>query len=128
MATLLRIKRSIENDVWKIVFSLDLAALSESDKELMRKFGEPTINAGGTFVDPTVPSAFNFTLPDKIILVRTEMPYTQTFDSKSPDFLVATQAKALVYENTFITRYQQAFTTLRSLTDTFSGERVVTLN
>jgi len=128
MATLLRIKRSIENDIWKITFSLDLAALPESDKELMRKFGEPSINVGGTFVDPTIPSAFNYTLPDKFILIRTDMPYTQSFDSKSAEFTVATQSKALVYENAFVLRYQEAFTALRTMTDTFSGERVVTLN
>lgn len=128
MATLLRIKRSIENDVWKITFSLDLGALAESDKELMRKFGEPTINVGGTFVDPSSPSLFNFILPDKYILIRTEMPYTQAFDSKSAPFNTSTQAKALVYENAFISRYQDAFTALRTLTDTFSGEKVVTLN
>lgn len=128
MATLLRIRRSIENDIWKITFSLDLAALPESDKELMRKFGEPTIDVGGTFADPTYPTAFSYTLPAKLILVRTDMPYTQEFDSKSADFTTNTQAKALLYEDTFITRYQNAFTALRSLTDTFSGERVVTLN
>lgn len=128
MATLLRIRKSIENDIWKITFSLDLSALPESDKELMRKFGEPTINVGGTFTDASYPTVFTYTLPDKFILVRTDMPYTQTFDSKSADFLTSTQAKALLYEDTFISRYQAAFTTLRSLTDTFSGERVVTLN
>jgi hypothetical protein len=128
MAPLLRIKRSIENDIWKITFSLDLAALPESDKELMRKFGEPTINVGGTFDDTSYPVTFTYTLPDKFILIRTDMPYTQSFDSKSPDFSTATQAKALLYEQTFVTRYQAAFVALRTLTDTFSGERVVTLN
>ena len=128
MATLLRIRRSIENDIWKITFSLDLAALPESDKELMRKFGEPTINVGGTYTDNTYPTTFTYTLPDKFILVRTDMPYTQTFDSKSADFATGTQAKALLYEATFIANYQAAFVTLRTFTDTFSGERVVTLN
>jgi len=128
MATLLRIKRSIVNEIWSITFSLDLAALPESDKELMRKFGEPTINVGGTFADPTYPTAFSYTLPEAFILVRTDMPYTQLFDAKSADFMTNTQAKALLYEDTFISRYQAAFTALRSLTDTFSGERVVTLN
>jgi hypothetical protein len=56
------------------------------------------------------------------------MPYTQAFDSKSADFTTATQAKALLYEETFVSRYQAAFVALRTLTDTFSGERVVTLN
>ena len=41
MPALFKIKRTIENDIFKIQFSLDLTVLPESDKELIRKFGEP---------------------------------------------------------------------------------------
>jgi hypothetical protein len=53
MPAQLKIKRAINNDVWNITFSLDTEKLSESDKELMRKFGEPEINVGGIFLAPT---------------------------------------------------------------------------
>jgi hypothetical protein len=123
MPALLRIKKYIENDIWKITFSLDTASLPESDKDLMRKFGEPTINVGGTFVDED--QTFSYTLPDKFLRVRTDLPYTQEFDSKSPDFELDTSSKALAYETAFVSNYQAAFAILRSMTDTFTGERVV---
>ena len=83
MAGLLRIKRSIDNDVWTITFSLDLNLLPESDKELMRKFGEPSIEIGGTYLAET---ADQYTLPLKTLRIRSDLPYTQTFDSKSPEY------------------------------------------
>jgi len=121
MPALLKIKRSIENDVWRINFNLDAASIPESDKELMRKFGEPEINVGGTF---TVPEVGDFTLPDKYIKVRSGLPFTQEFDSKSPEFLTDVQEKALAFEEEFVSRYAQAFTDLRVSQDTFTGERV----
>jgi hypothetical protein len=121
MPALLKIKRSIDNEVWKINFTLETASIPESDKELMRKFGEPEINVGGTF---TVAGLGDFTLPDKFIKVKSGLPYLQEFDAKSPDFSANTQEKALAFEEEFVTRYAQAFTTLRSSEDTFTGERV----
>jgi hypothetical protein len=130
MPALLRIKRSISNDVWKISFSLDTQAIPESDKELIRKFGEPQINVGGTVtyfptnpVDPGVPEA-TYTLPDKYIRVRTDLPYTQDFDSKSVDFSEDTQVKALAFQEKFVSDYAAAFTALRAKADTFTGESI----
>jgi hypothetical protein len=121
MPALLKIKRSIDNEVWKINFTLDVASIPESDKELMRKFGEPEINVGGTF---TVAEVGDFTLPDKYIKVKSGLPFLQEFDSKSPDFLTDVKEKALAFEEEFIVRYTQAFTDLRSSEDTFTGERI----
>ena len=121
MPALLKIKRSIDNEVWKINFTLDVASIPESDKELMRKFGEPEINVGGTFI---VAEVGDFTLPDKYIKVKSGLPFLQEFDSKSPDFLTGVKEKALAFEEEFIVRYTQAFTDLRSSEDTFTGERI----
>lgn len=119
MPALLKIKREISNDVWVLNFSLDVSKLPESDKELMQKFGEPEINTGGTFLAST---ANEYILPDKYIKVRSGLPFTQTFDSKSPDFVSDTQAKAVAYQTAFVTKYTQAFTTLRTQEDEFTGE------
>jgi hypothetical protein len=121
MPALLKIKRSIDNDVWKITFSLDLASLSESDKDLIRKFGEPQINVGGIFLSGT---ENEYTLPDKYIRVRTHLPFTQEFDSKSPSFSENTQVKALAFQQFFVEQYSQAFTDLRDNPDTFTGEYI----
>jgi len=121
MPALLKIKRFIENDVWKINFSLDINSLSEHDKDLIRKFGEPQINIGGVYLAETLNT---YTLPDKYLRVRSDLPFTQEFDSKSPDFETATQAKAQAFQDTFTALYLGAFTTLRTSTDTFTGEYV----
>ena len=120
MPASLKIKRAIENDIWKIQFSLDLATLPESDKELMRKFGEPQMNAGGSF--GTAPN--NYILPDKWIRVKSDLPYTQEFDSKSPLFNTSIQTKAEAYQTAFKTAYARAFTALRMKADTFTGEEI----
>ena len=119
MPALLKIKRNIENDIWKINFSLDAVSLPESDKDLMRKFGEPTINIGGIFLEGTPDE---YTLPDKYIRIRSDLPFTQDFDSKSLDFETNTQAKALAFQTTFVDNFTGALQTLRANADTFTGE------
>lgn len=119
MPALLKIKRTIENDIWKINFSLDSVSLPESDKELMRKFGEPTLNIGGIFLEGTPDE---YTLPDKYIRLRSDLPFTQDFDSKSVDFENNTQAKALAFQTTFVDNFTDAIENLRNNADTFTGE------
>jgi hypothetical protein len=121
MAAQLKIKRSISNDIWAITFSLDIEKLSEADKELMRKFGEPTINAGGVILQNT-PNEYTF--PDKFIKVRADLPFTQEFDSKAGFFATNTKVKAEGYQNHFIEAYTEAFEELRSNADTFTGEYI----
>lgn len=121
MPALLKIKRTIENDVWKLNFSLDSSSVSEYDRELIRKFGEPQINVGGVFL---AESDDEYSLPDKYIRVRTDLPYTQEFDSKSPDYSENTQTKALAFQQAFVEKYSQAFEDLRNNPDTFSGEYI----
>jgi hypothetical protein len=121
MPALLKIKRSIENDIWRINFSLDTVTLSEYDKELMRKFGEPQINIGGTYDSESV-NAWSYTLEDKYLRIRTDLPFTQEFDSKSPDYADYTQEKALIFQSSFVAKYNDAFTAMRASSDTFTGE------
>lgn len=125
MPALLKIKRNIENDVFKLQFSLDLTSLPESDKELMRKFGEPLINIGGVFLEDTDNS---FSLPEKYIRVKSDLPYVQEFDAKSNVLgFVSTQAQAEGFQEAFVDRYQTALSELRSLQDNFTGEFTVNI-
>lgn len=125
MPILLKIKRTIENDVFKTQFSLDLSALPESDKELIRKFGEPLINVGGLFLDETENA---FTLPEKYIRIKSDLPYIQEFDAKSNTLgFVSTQAQAEEFQEVFVSRYTIALQELRSLLDTFTGEFTVNI-
>ncbi len=124
MATILKITRSISNDIWKISFSVDNERFSESDKELIAKFGEPTLNAGGTFLEDTENS---YTLANKYIRIKTDLPFVQTFDSTSDPFDTNTQIKAQAYQDAFVDRYTQALSDLRTQSDTFTGEYLVNL-
>jgi hypothetical protein len=120
MPALLKIKRSLDNDVFKINFALDTATLPESDKELIRKFGEPQINIGGIYLEDT---DNEFTLADKYVRVRSDLPYTQEFDAKSNSLgFSSTQAQAIEFQRVFVEKYQAAFEELRALPDTFTGE------
>ena len=122
MPALLKIKRAIANDVFKITFSLDVNSLPENDKELIRKFGEPQINIGGEYL-PGTDNAF--TLPDKFLRIRSDLPYTQEFDAKSNLLgFASTEAQAYAFQDAFISNYIGAFETLRSNADTFTGETI----
>jgi len=102
-----------------MTFVLDTQKLSESDKAVMLKFGEPTINVGGTYLAATLDE---YILPAKFIRVVSDLPYVQAFDSKSTAFSTATQVKAQAFQNAFIFNYTAAFTALRAQNDSFSGE------
>lgn len=131
MPALLKIKRSIENDIWKLSFSLDVLSLSENDKELIRKFGEPQINIGGTYLEG---SDDEYILADKYIRVRSDLPYVQEFDSKSIIISEGTQgaqspeasaeARALDFQEHFVELYATSFAELRAKADTFTGEYI----
>jgi hypothetical protein len=119
MSALLQVTRGINNDVWQITFTLDSANLSESDKQLIAKFGEPTINVGGTFL---INTADTYSLPDQYIRVRTDLPFTQTFDATTSPFNTNTQVKAQAFQDAFVANYTAAFVTLRATPDTFTGQ------
>lgn len=132
MPILLKTKRAIDNDVFKVTFSLDVARLPERDKELLSKFGEPKINIGGVYLSGT-PNEFSF--PDKYIRIKSDLPFTQEFDAKSdaiydtsPTTAQAnTQAKAVAFQNSFTQAYTAAFTSLRSYNDTFTSEYITNI-
>ena len=125
MPALFKIKRTIENDIFKIQFSLDLTVLPESDKELIRKFGEPQINIGGIYLEGTDNA---FTVSDKFLRIKSDLPFVYELDAKSNLLgFASTQAQALAFQEEFVARYTQAFEDLRNMTDTFTGEFTVNI-
>ena len=124
MSAILKITKSIDNDIWKIAFSIDPLKFSESDKQLIAKFGEPEINVGGVFLDN---DPKEYTLPNKFIKIRSGLPYTQEFDSRGAPFDTNTQIKADAYLDVFVDRYTDALTALRANQDSFSGEYLINI-
>jgi len=118
--SLFRVFQSINNDVWALQFVNDPAYLTEGDKKAMRQFGEPEVELGGTFLADT---ENEFVLPTKKAKVRADFPYTQYFDARDAAFEDATQTKVEAYRDAIMTRITTAFTDLREMADTFTGER-----
>jgi len=117
----LRTHKSIENEIYVVIFENDLTALSNADKELMQKFGEPEIDLGGTFL---AGGANEFSLPAELVKVRSDFPIRKEFDSRSAPFNTNTLTKVNGYKDEIQTRFASAFTTLRSKTDGFTGEEI----
>jgi hypothetical protein len=119
-----RIFSYLKNEVYTLRFENDATALSEDDKQLMRDFGEPEINMGGTFL-PGDPD--EYTLPNAYIKVRSGFPYTREFDAKSGEFATNTLTKVDGYRDEIIVRFTDAFETLRAKapdSQAFTGELV----
>ena len=117
---LLRVYQTIDNDIWSLTFVNDPEYLSDGDKRLMKKFGEPQIDIGGTFLANTENT---FTLPSRNVKVRADFPLTVTFDSRDADFETSTKDKVEAYRDEIVTRFTSAIQALRAIEDTFTGER-----
>ena len=55
--------------------------------------------------------------------IRSDFPFTQTFDSRDADFTANTKTKVEAYRDAIVTRFTTAIEDLRASEDTFSGER-----
>lgn len=115
----LRVFQSIENDIYVVRFENDPLALSEEDKQLMQKFGEPEINLGGTFLAAT---ANEYTLPDEYVKVRSDFPIRKEFDSKGAPFDTNTVIKVTAFREDTTDKFTDAITALRAQADTFTSE------
>lgn len=117
---------TIGNGVWEVTISLQPGSLSQADTQLISKFGEPTINTGATLLS----GGLAYTLPNNYIGVVSGLPYVQTFDTSAAPFNqgfsnTVTQVNAWI--SYFNTTYIAAFTALRTKTDTWSGQQLVTV-
>ncbi len=121
---ILRVYQTIENDVWKLTFVNDPDHLSDTDRKLMQKFGEPEIQIGGVYLDG---DPNEFTLPEKTARIRRDFPLTVTFDSLSEPFDTATQIKVEAYRDDIVDRFTDALVALRATPDTFTGEKTYTV-
>jgi hypothetical protein len=109
----------VANDVFFV--KTETLSYSAADLELMTKFGEPTVDAGGTF-DYGV--AQQFTLASKTCFINKSFPITQSFDATSvPD----AEEKAEAWATEMISRITTAVTNLRALSDTFSRQETTTV-
>ena len=114
----IRSYKKLEDGVY--VVSVHTEDWSEAEKSLMAKYGEPSIDIGGTFSVEYL----EFTLPTQLVRVMSESPFTQRFDSRDN---VDAEARALLWQQTVVGRITDTVVSLRLLGDTFTGEEVVTV-
>lgn len=108
---------TLANGVYQVaVYTEDWSQL---DKLLMAKYGEPSIDVGGSFLGD-VPY-LDFTLSSKLVLIMSETPFTQRFDSR--DYADA-EDRANLWRSTIIDRLSEAVAVLRTGDDTFTKEEV----
>ena len=117
---LMRMVRTLENRIFTVQILTENFGIQ--DVRLMRTFGEPVIEIGGTFgVAPNT-----FILPGSPRRLRSQFPVVQQFDG-TVTMTPPAQDRATVWGNTIVTRIQTALATLRGNLDTFTTERAETL-
>ncbi len=115
MATF-RTFKTLQNN--KFMVEIRTEEFSELDTNLMLNFGEPEINAGGSFTGPPA-----YSLSDDLEKIKSGSPFKQSFDSA--DFGDA-EARADVWADEIIVRLKAELDTLRALADGFTGETTET--
>ncbi len=121
MATL-KVQQEIENDLFRVILTIDKTDLSESDRKLIQKFGEPKINVGGAYGS----GGDSFTLPDEFVRIVTDFcPYVKEFDSTTAPFNSNTTVRVESFRTGVTTKWTGAITTLRTNVDTFTKQVLV---
>lgn len=110
----------LDNGVYQV--SINTEDWSEGDRALMLKYGEPSIDLGGDFFGE-VPYQ-EFTLSANLVLIMSESPFTQRFDSR--DYADADE-RAELWKTTIIDVITQAIIDLRAQEDTFTREELATV-
>lgn len=115
-----RVVQSLDNNTRSFLFINDMAALAQSDRALITKFGEPEINLGGAFTTDTV----DWTLPDSFVKIISGLPVRRDVDVSVAPFLTNTANRLATYRATITTRFSAAISALRANNDVFTNEYV----
>jgi hypothetical protein len=118
----LRVQQQIVNDNFKFLFTIDPESISDTDYLLVRKFGQPSIDFGGSFTNGTQ----MYTMPSNYYDFPNDFPVCISFSGTVP-FDVTVEANLDLYRTTMVTRITSAITTLRSTTDNFSNEFITVI-
>lgn len=117
----IRIFSKLEGGIYQITIKTE--DWSENDKLLMQRFGEPTVELGGTFMSETVPY-LEFTLPASSARIMTESPFTSRFDFRDN---ADAEDRANLWKTEATSRITDAVAELRANEDAFTKEEVITI-
>ena len=113
----LKTEKTLVKGVYKVKLSVE--EVSIADQTLMDKFGEPTIDFGGTF-DPEGTGP-DFVLPAKIRKIKSQMPQEVSFDSADDTVADEAKEKAIKWVAQISGRIQAALDTLQTNSDDFTS-------
>ncbi len=116
----IRTFKSVENGVYKTIIRTE--DWSQLDQQLIAKYGEPSINAGGEIVSPY--SDVPLVLPDHYVSIMSESPFSKSFDSR--DYADA-ETRAATWAAYMADEIRAAVQTLRLNYDGFTTEEVETV-
>lgn len=119
----LRVFTSMSNGVYRV--SVHTEDWSEGDRDLMAKYGEPTVNIGGTVNPDYYDDLPPITLPDSFSRVMSDAPMSVKFDSR--DYGEGASFYAQAWTAGIVTSITDEVTILRQNVDNFSKEEVVTV-
>lgn len=108
MAVTIQLDKTIIGNTFRVQHSL--VEITQSDIDLMDKYGDAKVDFGGSFT--------GFTLPANLRSLRTGLPVLNVFDKNS-------EPSAETFANTYVseidTRITTSLATLRLNSDTFTG-------
>lgn len=118
----IRVFRDMFNSVYRIVVYTD--DWSEGDIDLMERYGEPEVNAGGTFHYSHGGSQKSVALGDAFVRVMGGFPYSRGFDSRDYGSCEEAVAAGVAWKESLISSIQSAVSGLRSKSATLPTEEI----
>lgn len=127
----IRVYNKIVNGVFDVTIHTE--DWSCNDQDLMRKYGEPEINLGGTFIltDSETEEPLKVTLDDFFVRVMSETPFNRKFDTRDfgglEDFsegLKKAKSIAQLWTSTIEDRIVEQLRLLRDKDTTYTTETV----
>ncbi len=104
--------------------------MSPAESEAIARFGEPTIDAGGSITGSATrpgdddPTEVTLTLPSKVVRVPSEFPIKEVFSFDDTD---DADVRAEVWRTTMVTRVTAAKTSVIAQAANFVGETLATV-
>lgn len=123
--TLAALKTAIDNSDLNVTTIIASSTLTLTHVLTDANFTASTIDTDVSLVDTEFvpPVEPVFTLPNNLVLVNSDSPFTAKFDNRDSE---DAEDRANLWTTTIVTRLKEAITTLRALNDSFSGESVET--
>lgn len=122
MASILHVTQVPDKGIYKVI--LYWAAVDPQDTRLVKAFGEPPLDLGGSFHDPS-DVAFTWTEPSKVVPVYSwQQRIEKVYDSTTDPYA---EKKARIWAAEIRSRIQSALVSVRSKTDQFSSETDFTI-